>query len=151
MIKDDGDIVRGLGFVTLYASYLEEQIEELIDFLKMFKKYKGGWQISGKINHAIDTLTEFNQNRFSNLILDLRTCLQIFEERNAFVHGRIYAGIKRPDTLKSSRPNVPDREVESAELYQLANAMNDFRSAIYRPMIFELPKALREYQDSRLK
>ena len=27
-IKDDGDIARGLAFVTLYAAYMEEAIEE---------------------------------------------------------------------------------------------------------------------------
>lgn len=148
-MEDDGDIVRGLGFVTLNASYLEEQIEALIELLKVFKEYKGGWQISSKINHTIVTLTEFDQNRFSDLISDLGTCLQIFNDRNALVHGRIYAGISHPDTLKSSRPNVPDREVESAELYQLANEMSDFRSAIYRPMIFEIPRALNEYLETK--
>lgn len=148
-MEDDGDIVRGLGFVTLNASYLEEQIEALLELLKVFKEYKGGWQISSKINHVIDTLTEFDQNRFSDLISDLGTCLQIFNDRNALVHGRIYAGINRPDTLKSSRVNVADREVESTELYQLANEMNDFRSAIYRPMIFEIPRALNEYLETK--
>ena len=29
MLEADGDIVRGLGFVALYAAYLEEQIENL--------------------------------------------------------------------------------------------------------------------------
>lgn len=27
-INDDGDIVRGLGFVTLYAAYMEEAIDQ---------------------------------------------------------------------------------------------------------------------------
>lgn len=148
-MEDDGNIVRGLGFVTLNASYLEEQIEALLELLKIFKEYNGGWQISRKIKHAIDTLTEFDENRFSDLISDLGTCLQIFEDRNSLVHGRIYAGINRPDTLKSSRPNMPDREVESAELYQLAKEMSEFRSAIYRPMIFEIPRALNEYLETK--
>jgi hypothetical protein len=144
-MDDDGDIVRGLGFVTLNASYLEEQIEDLVELLNIYKNYSGGWQISGKINHAVDTLAEFDSTKFSGLIQDLNTCLQIFKDRNYLVHGRIYAGINRPATLKSSRVNVPDREVESAELYQLANEMSYARSAISRPMIRDLPRALNVY------
>jgi hypothetical protein len=144
-MEDDGDIVRALGFVTLYASYLEEQIEDLIELLSQIQAYSGGWQISRKINFAIDTLTNFNQEQYRDLITDLNTCLQIFEDRNALVHGRIYAGINRPDTLKSGRPGVSDREVDSAELYNLANEMDAYRSAIYRPMIFDLPRAITEH------
>ena len=144
-MEDDGDIVRGLGFVTLYASYLEEQIEALVDLLNVYKEYNGGWQISKKIKHVIATLTEFDEEQFSDLISDLNTCRQIFKDRNKLVHGRIYANINRPDTLKSIRPNIQDREVESSELYQLANEMNEFRSEIYRPMILKLPRALNEY------
>ncbi len=145
-MEDDGDIVRALGFVTLNASYLEEQIESLLELLSRYRKYKGGWQISSKIKHAKAVLTDLDSNRFSDLIIDLDTCLKIFEDRNVLVHGRIYAGLNRPDTLKSSRSNVPDRVVESSELYQLANEMQDFRSVVYRPMIFEIPKALNAIQ-----
>jgi len=145
-MEDDGDIVRALGFVTLNASYLEEQIESLLELLSLYSEYKGSWQISSKIKHSKATLTDLDKNRFSDVIIDLDTCLRIFEDRNALVHGRIYAGLNRPDTLKSSRPNVPDRVVESSELYQLANEMQKFRSAVYRPMIFEIPKALNAIQ-----
>jgi len=148
-MDDDGDIVRALGFVTLNASYLEEQIESLLELLSLYREYKGGWQISSKIKHAKTVLTDLDKNRFSGLIIDLGTCLKIFEDRNALVHGRVYAGLNRPDTLKSSRPNVPDRVVESSELYQLANEMQDFRSAVYRPMIFEIPKSLNATQAAK--
>jgi hypothetical protein len=148
-MDDDGDIVRGLGFVTLHASYLEEQIESLIALLDVHKKYSGGWQISGKIKHAKSVVSDLDSERFSGLIADLDTCLQIFEDRNALVHGRIYSGLSRPDTLKSSRPNVQDKVVSSSDLYQLANEMSEFRSAIYRPMIIELPKALNSVLESK--
>jgi hypothetical protein len=148
-MEDDGNIVMALGVVTLNASYLEEQIELLLDLLSLYRKDKGGWQISSKIKHAKAVLTDLDNNRFSGLIIDLDTCLKIFEDRNALVHGRIYAGLNRPDTLKSSRPNVPDRVVESSELYQLANEMKEFRSAVARSMSFEIPKALNAIQDAK--
>lgn len=141
-MEDDGNIVRALGFVTLNASYLEEQIEALIDLLGTYRKYNGGWQISSKIKHAKAVISELYVNKFSALIADLDMCLKIFNDRNALVHGRIYAGLDRSDTLKSSRLNMPDREVTSFELYQLVHEMNEFRSAIYRPMILEIPQSL---------
>lgn len=148
-MENDGDIVRALGFVTLNASYLEEQIEEFIHLLNDYKKYKGGWQISTKIKHAKTVISELDGRRFADLIADLDTCLTIFEDRNALVHGRIYAGLDRPDTLKSSRPGVSDREVTSSELYQLVHEMKEFRSAIHRPMILEIPQALNTLSASK--
>jgi hypothetical protein len=145
MLEDDGDIVRALGFVTLYASYLEEQIEELIKLLDPIKKYTKGWQISDKIVHAKKTVRKLGDGQFKDLVDDLDTCLEIFLDRNELLHGRIYGGINRPDTLKSNREDIPDREVSSKELYKLANEMDDFRSAIYRPMIFKLPRAVGEF------
>lgn len=32
-LVDDGDVVRGVGYVTIYAAYLEEEIEEYLRFL----------------------------------------------------------------------------------------------------------------------
>ena len=32
-LVDDGDVIRGLGFVTLYAAYLEEAVDECVDVL----------------------------------------------------------------------------------------------------------------------
>ncbi len=29
-LQNDGDVVRGLGFVALYAAYLEEQVDNLL-------------------------------------------------------------------------------------------------------------------------
>jgi len=145
MPEDDGDIVKALGFVALHASYLEEQIENLVDLLVPIKKYSKGWQISDKIVHTKKAIRKLNEEEFIALLADLDTCLDIFLDRNDLLHGRIYGGINRPDTLSSSREDVPDREVNSRELYQLANEMDDFRTAIYRPMILALPNAIEDY------
>jgi hypothetical protein len=148
MIPDDGDIVRGLGFVSLYAAYLEEQIENLLAMLSSIEPYddaKQRWPVSKKIRHAIKVLERLDTGEFPDLVKDLRTSVDLFEDRNELVHGRIYGNFDRPDTLKSGRPNVPDREVESSELYKLANEFDDFRAAVYRPMIFKIPRAIAKY------
>ena len=37
---------------------------------------------------------------------------------------------------------MPDSPVDSAELYQLANDLDALRASIYRPMLFQIPRAL---------
>ena len=142
MIQDDGDIIRGLGFVALYAAYMEEQIDNLLIMLDPIQPYddaKQRWPVSRKIKHGIKVLERLDTKEFLGLTTDLRTCLDLLQDRNELIHGRIYGEFDRPDTLKGGRPNAPDREIESAELYKLANEFNDFRLAIYRPMIFGIP------------
>ncbi len=145
MLNDDGDIVKALGYVSLYGAYLEEQVEDLVNLLEPIKKYKKGFQISDKIIHTRKAIRLLSAEDFQDLLNDLCTCLEIFQDRNELLHGRIYAGLNRPDTLKSNKPDVFDRPVTSFELYRLANEMYDFRIAIYRPMIFQLPKAIAGY------
>lgn len=148
MIQDDGDLVKGLGFVALYAAYLEEQVENLLIMLAKIEPYdeaKQRWPVSKKIKHAVRVLEKLDTGEFPGLSTDLRTCLDLFEDRNELIHGRIYENFGRPDTLKSGRPNVPDRKVESAELYKLANEFYNFMSAIYAPMIFKIPRAIDKY------
>ena len=148
MLNDDGDIVRGLGFVALYAAYLEEQIDNLLEALVQVETYdsaKQRWPISRKIKHAIDVIGRLDTSEFHDYTKDLQTCLELFEERNQLIHGRIYANFDRPDTLKSGRRNKPDREIRSDELFKLANEFDDFRVAVYRELIFKIPRAVNKY------
>lgn len=152
MLENDGDIVRGLGFVTLYSAYLEEQIDNLLTLLHPIEEYgeeKKRWQVSRKIKHVKQIVENLNFEGRDDLIQNLSRCKDLFEVRNELVHGRIYANFDRPDTLRSGRSNTPDREVDAEELYRLANGFNDFRSEIYRPMIFEIPKAIEDYLSSK--
>ena len=148
MLKDDGDIIRGLGFVTLYSAFLEEHIDNLCVMLGRIEEFgedKLRWPISRKIKHAKKLLSKLDGAEITNLIKDLDICLALFEDRNELVHGRIYGNFPRANILKSGRPNIPDREVYSTELYQLANEFDAFRAAIYRPTIFKIPRALNTY------
>ena len=55
MLNDDGDIVRGLGFVALYSAYLEEQIDNLLFMLSAaeeFTEKEQRWPVSRKIKKA---------------------------------------------------------------------------------------------------
>ena len=144
--ENDGDVVRGLGFVALYAAYLEEQVDNLLyvlEPLEPFPESEQRWPTSRKIDKAKRLVAGIVFEYRDALLVDLDASKQLLDWRNEVIHGRIYANFDRPDTLKSGRPNTPDRVVELGELYELANNLDEARSALYRPMIFKIPKAIR--------
>jgi hypothetical protein len=145
MLSDDGDIVRGLGFVALYAAYLEEQIDNLLFALEQIEAKKQRQPISEKIKHATAIIGKLDSSEFPDFAADLQTCLGLFKYRNEIIHGRIYANFDRPDTIKSGRPSNPDQEIHSQELYKLANELDEFRSVIYAQLIFKIPRAVDKY------
>ncbi|MER0203666.1 MAG: hypothetical protein DU480_07350 [Nitrosomonas sp.] len=148
-LSDDGDIIRGLGFVALYAAYLEEQVDNLLIMLEPLEaspELKNHWPVSRKIDKSkslVRTL-EFDYREF--LLESLNYSKSLFEKRNEVIHGRIYASFDRSDTLKSGRTNVPNREISSSELYELATNLANAREKIYRPMILQIPQAIKAHQ-----
>ncbi|MGZ8982321.1 MAG: hypothetical protein ACXW11_00025 [Methylotenera sp.] len=58
-IQDDRDLIKGLGFVCLYAAYHEESIDDVFEFLvKLYKEINEKalkWQISRKLDYSIVT------------------------------------------------------------------------------------------------
>ena len=144
-LDSDGDPVRGLGFVALNAAYVEEQIDNLLFMLQpveVFPQVEQRWPVSRKIEKAKRLVAGLAFEYRDGLLQDLDASKELFERRNEFIHGRIYGNFDRPDTLKSGRPNTPDRLIDAAELYDLANNFAEVRSALYRPMIFQIPRAL---------
>jgi hypothetical protein len=148
-LPNDGDVVRGLGFVALYAAYLEEQIDDLLFMLQPIEPFlesEQRWPTSQKIGKAKRLVALLVFEYRDTLIDDLDASKQLLECRNYVIHGRIYANFERPDTLKSGRPSIPERAVESDELYELANCLAETRSAVFKPMTFQIPQAMRAKQ-----
>ena len=144
-IDNDGDEIRGLGFVTLYAGYLEEQIDELlfmIQPLEPFPEVEQRWRVSRKIEKARRLIAILYFETQQDLLNDLARLPDLFEWRNEVIHGRIYGNFDRRSTLRSGRPNVPERDISAAELYDLANTLDAARNALIRPMVFKIPRAL---------
>ncbi|WP_077730023.1 hypothetical protein [Methylocaldum sp. 14B] len=145
MLNDDGDIVGGLGFVALYSAYLEEQIDSLLFMLNAVEEFteeEQRWPVSRKIKKAKSVAAKLDFEGRDDLMAVLDNAKNAFEDRNKIVHGRIYGNFDRPDTLKSGRPNIPDQEIASDELYALANYFSDFQGEVLRPMILKIPRAL---------
>ena len=153
MIKDDGDIVRGLGFVVMNSAHLEGWINELLFHFNSIEEYtekQQRWTISRKIKKIKGILSKSADPLAKEICDDLDLCSEHFEWRNELVHGRIYSPEYHKDNLRSSRPNVPNRKAASEELYTLANNLDKLSARIYRPTIFKLPRLIEKLKQKNL-
>jgi len=148
MLDDDGDIVRGLGFVSMYSAWVEEDVDDILRLLEPvepFDEKKQRWQISRKLNHAAKLVRCLNSLEVDELPEALEAGISIFEERNQVIHGRIYAGHDKKEYVKPGRPHMKTRLITSAELYQLANEFQNYRGNLIGPQIFRLPRAIAKF------
>lgn len=149
-LADDSDMVRGLGFVTMYAAWVEEDVDDLLrmlDPVEPFDEKKQRWQISRKLKHAAELVRKLESDELKGLPEALEGAIALFERRNEFVHGRIYSGHDRIDYIQGGRPNAPTNPITSPELYALANELWDYRGHFIGPQLFRLPRAIKEYRE----
>jgi hypothetical protein len=147
LIANDGDIIRGLGFITMHAAHLEGRVEDLLFLLSNIECYTEKEQrlpISAKIKKAKKTLSKLGHPLMQEIVDNLESCREHFEWRNELVHGRIFSPEYHKENLQSSRPNVPDRAASAEEIYRLANNLLVLNNKIYRAMIINLPRVIAE-------
>ena len=149
-LADNGDIVKALGFVTLYAAYLEEAVDLCTDAAAQTDKERpeklDKWPTSRKLEYCTEQLERYAAKNADadNFIQDCRECLALLEERNDVVHGRIYAGMgDEPDIRKSGRRGVPDKPIASKELYELANQLFEASTNMTRAGLFTIPRIIK--------
>lgn len=107
MVQDDSDIVRGLGFVSMYSAWVEEDVDDILRLLspiQAFDEKVQRWPISRKLEHAAQIVERLRSEELRELPIAFRAGLALFEKRNDVVHGRIYAGFDKKDYLQSGRP-----------------------------------------------
>ena len=147
-LNDDGDLIRGLGFVALYAAYLEEAIDDCVEVLvasepvpdeRIFR-----WQTSRKIDYIRERLTGLTPLPAELLRFErtLTPIADLLEERNLVIHGRIYASPGAGDILKSARRGLPDQPASSKELYALANDLFSACAPFQHASMFSLRRHL---------
>lgn len=146
-MKRDNDIVRALGFVTLYSAYVEESVDEVMERLSLVNKItdkERKFPTSQKIKWCIKTLESLDNKNLNDLISLLKEAKEDLEARNEVIHGRFYASNDRSDNLKSGRVGVPDREVTSDELYDLAEHFANLQAVIPGISSFETMRSIAE-------
>lgn len=147
VIRDDGDVIKGLGYLALYGAYLEEAIDGVLEaLLSCGVPHENGIEramTSRKIKFCrsgISGLVEKNEE-MAALDAGLDHASRLFDRRNDLIHGRFYAQYGGKDIRKSGRKNVPDREVVSGELYSLANELFDARDPLLKGSMFSIWRA----------
>ena len=141
-LHDDGDVIRGVGFVAIYAAYVEEALDSLLECLNRVKAVDDQLrrrQTSRKIREIKKRLQILDRDGFEELLNDIDQCVELLEARHEIIHGRIYGQTEGPDMLNPARPDKARRPVSSIELYELANQLNVCRSMLIRPQIVEIP------------
>lgn len=146
-LRNDGDLVKALGYLVLYTAYVEEAVDECIDVFRQYfpdiDKQIARQTAKQKIKF-IQTHLEANppsdeliQSQFPDL---LKYLLSLFDARNEIIHGRIYGSLKfsEADTLIPGRPESKERAIAAKEIYDLANEffsmLNSLRQASYHSL-----------------
>ncbi len=141
---DDGDLIRGLGFVALYAAYLEEAVDECLSVVaardlevnrNLYRRPTS--QKIEYIQHQLQRLEPLSEElaKFPEI---LQAIGELLEERNLVIHGRVYAIPGVGDVRISGRPGVPETQATSAELYVLANDLYSARGPLLQASMFSL-------------
>jgi hypothetical protein len=132
----------------MYSAWVEEDVDDLLRQLAPidpFDDKKQRWPISRKLEHAAMLVRILGNDRLNGLPEALEGAIELFDRRNEFVHGRIYAGHDRTDYIKGGRRNSPTKTITSAELYSLANEIWEYRGHFIGPALFRLPQAVEKY------
>jgi hypothetical protein len=147
-LNDDRDVVRALGYVTIHSTWVEEDVDELLRVLQPLRPFDEAIRqqpIVRRLAHAAGLVRQLDAPELFGLPEALDHARQLFERRDAVIHGRLYAGHDKVDYIQSGRPNVPPRPIDSSELYALANAFGDCRDRFIGPVAFRLPGAVEEF------
>jgi hypothetical protein len=152
VLQDDGDLIRGLGFVTLYAAYLEEAVDQCV-YVLLRAEHEPDQQI---FRRSTSQKIEYVQKRVSNLrplpddLAQLPEALEfsntLLEQRNLIIHGRIYDIPGQGEVRKAGRHGIPDQPASSQELYALANQLFEMRSPLLYASVSALPRLLQNLQ-----
>jgi hypothetical protein len=126
----EGDLIRPLGLVTLYFAYAEGELDDFIEVLSISESFddeKRQWTVGKKLVHARRLLGQLDINDLPAIGALLDEGRLLFDQRNALVHGRLFAGGR----LVSNRRSIPERRVTPDEITQLAEQIFNWKERIW--------------------
>jgi hypothetical protein len=148
-LRDDGDVVKGLGFVALHSAYLEEAVEDCVATFVEAGAIAPDKIFSVPTSKQVECLKqEVLQRgqlptelvRFPDL---LDHVLDLLKLRHELIHGRIYGGLgPNEGELRRGRRHNVTRKIRSEELYGLANRINKACSSLRGASMFSLQRFL---------
>ncbi len=118
----EGDLIRPLGLMVLYAAYAEGELDDLIESISTKEPYsdeRRAWNVGKKLTLARRLARDFTANDLSVVVNTVKDGVALFEKRNMLVHGRLFQGGK----LLSNRKGNPVQYISAEEITQLAEAL----------------------------
>ncbi len=131
MLADDKDVIRAIGYVTIYSSYVEGYLDDFLEQLKLISSDTSDTdklKVSEKAK-SCKRLVRKLASEPKGLCDVLDKCISTLKHRNEITHGRIYAGLGgQSDRLVSNRDGSA-RDINSSEVYDLANGLDDLQKS----------------------
>ena len=146
-LHDDGDAIKGIGYIAIYAANLESDIDECLRLLPTGVALGVAlrWQTSRKIRFIRDWSLTLNPmpGELAYLPNHLDHVGDLMEERNQVIHGRLLANLETGELVRESgRQGVPNIQVTSGDMYRLANDLFAAMDGIKHAWVFRIPRAL---------
>ena len=94
--KDDGDPFRAMGYVCVYAAYVEENVGECFQLLRNHDPQLRGdpWNVSGQLDSCLRAVTALPRHaEWPELTALLRTTKGLIRERNLAIHSPLYGNV----------------------------------------------------------
>jgi hypothetical protein len=123
----EGDLVRPLGFVTLYFAYAEGQLDEVLKALIQATGLSEPkiQSFGAKVGEAVQLVAKIGVHRLPGLAAVLQEARPLVEARNKLVHGQLFNGGRLV-----SRVGI--RHVNSQEIENLAEGIFSWKERLWQ-------------------
>jgi hypothetical protein len=127
MISSDNDVIRAVGYVTIFSSYLEGEVDALLKQLVRIAgdtEYKIPWGVTAKLEDIRKLLPDFVEDHQEHIEF-VNRCIEKIVMRNKITHGKLIGGMgRKPDRLISSRDGS-EIDIDPTEVYSLAGQIDE--------------------------
>jgi hypothetical protein len=127
MISSDNDVIRAVGYITIFSSYLEGEVDGL---LKQLVRISGDteknipWGVTAQLKEIRKLLPDLVEDHQKHLEF-INCCIEKIVLRNKITHGKLIGGMGgKPDRLISSRDGS-EIDIDPTEVYLLASQIDN--------------------------
>ena len=140
----EGDIIRPLGLVTLYAAYAEREIDALIRSLSALAEPDGpkqGSTVGQKLILARQLVDGLPDETLAGLKLVLEESIKLFDRRNALVHNAIFSSTSVVESRVTGQEQAVSAEALTTlaeEIFAAKERICAFRQRSLEPLLADM-------------
>lgn len=126
----DGDLVRPLGFVTLYFAYAEGQLDEVLEALMKASGSRGPdvQSFGTKVGAALQLVATVGMEKLPEMATVLQEVRPIVAARNELVHGQLSNAGQLGGRLVS---RAGTRTISAEEIERLAESVWSWKERLW--------------------